>query len=373
MSSRTPPSSAPALPDAEQQARRHALRLHLQRMVAANYVSDAVLLALFGLAGTIPLAISIGFAAVALVITAVFIGLVASRWLDRFPTVNVNQLQLAIAAGLQLVFAVLAPPLAFFFLTNLFIVFAFGVLRLDAREAFVAWVTLAAGLALVLWRAGGQLSMPHATAFELVLVWLSYTSAFGRYVLLGVLGTRMRTKLRQRADELAASARHAEALANLDELTQCLSRRSLGRLLDERLAAARAGESFCIALFDLDHFKQVNDRYGHVVGDRVLQAFARVVQQTLRGSDALGRYGGEEFLVVLPGATQDASLMIVERIRARVAAHDWCSLAPGLSLRVSAGIAVCIDGDTVASLTERADKALYRAKDEGRDRVALAA
>ncbi|PGH55435.1 diguanylate cyclase [Azospirillum palustre] len=132
--------------------------------------------------------------------------------------------------------------------------------------------------------------------------------------------------------------------------------------------AARYGRPLSIILVDLDHFKQVNDRYGHVFGDRVLIEFAALARQALRGTDTVGRWGGEEFLILCPEANPEAAFALAERLRRTIRGYDFSN---GHRQTGSFGVAGVRDGDSIDRLLIRADNALYRAKDEGRDRVVL--
>jgi diguanylate cyclase (GGDEF)-like protein len=350
------------------------MRLRMQSLVAISYGVDATLLLLFHFAGTVPLWVPAAYLAVAVVACALFFLLLASSWPERRNDQNLTGIQMPVAAAVQLTFLLLAPQLGFFFLTILFIVFAFGALRLDPKEASFAWAALAAGLGAVLWQVRGELALPNRTEFEIVLVWASFTLVFGRCVFLGVYGSKLRVSLRKQADELAASIRRIEELASRDELTKALNRRSMLAILEQHLSAAQNhGQSFCVALFDLDNFKQINDRHGHLTGDQVLQTFSQLTQATMRSSDSFGRYGGEEFLAVLVGTTPELALNLIERVRLRVAEYNWTTISPGLSVRVSAGLAGYRQHDSITSVTGRADRALYEAKKTGRDRVAVAA
>jgi diguanylate cyclase (GGDEF)-like protein len=167
----------------------------------------------------------------------------------------------------------------------------------------------------------------------------------------------------------------SEALtsAKLDPLTGLLTRVAL----DEQLAAAaershRAGLPFSVVMLDIDHFKRVNDTWGHEAGDRVLVAVAKAVQGAIRGTDRAVRYGGEEMTVTLPGADKQAARVVAERIRSAVEAQDHTEISPDLRVTVSAGCALLPPGQTMTEALAAADKALYRAKDKGRNRVELA-
>jgi len=140
------------------------------------------------------------------------------------------------------------------------------------------------------------------------------------------------------------------------------------RVLDRELAAwCSKGEPFAVALFDLDRFKQVNDTYGHAVGDEVLKGFAAVLTEETRGQDVVARYGGEEFCVLLKGCTLEDGVSRAEAVRRAVAAKEWPG--PG-RMTVSCGVAAFPnDGKTPAELLSAADGRLYRAKEGGRNRV----
>jgi len=163
----------------------------------------------------------------------------------------------------------------------------------------------------------------------------------------------------------------AHRLAQFDPLTGVLNRRAILARLQVACVDARQAQKPLAALFlDLDHFKRINDGHGHAAGDTVLAAFAAAMQDELRESDRLGRYGGEEFLIVLPDANELLARSIGERIRARTAALRVPVGEEELRLTVSIGIALLDDASASAeSLIEHADMALYRAKAQGRNRV----
>ena len=179
---------------------------------------------------------------------------------------------------------------------------------------------------------------------------------------------------RARLEAQIAHTRAAEfeAHALSDQLTGLANRRHLDMQLPLLLGhAEQRAQPLTLALVDVDLFKSVNDRFGHAVGDRVLATLAQMLRENTRGSDLVARIGGEEFLLVLPDAPPADALEVCERLRARVAAHDWSALAPGLTVTLSLGLAHAPDY-AAQPLFERADAAMYRAKHLGRNRVETA-
>jgi diguanylate cyclase len=185
---------------------------------------------------------------------------------------------------------------------------------------------------------------------------------------------RLRTDLVEQREELKAALARIQELAIRDELTGLVNRRHMSALLEqERQRCVRSGRLFSVATIDIDHFKAVNDHYGHAVGDEVLRTFARQAPQALRGTDVLARWGGEEFVVLLPETALSAARIGVERLRGRIAATPMAHLSGGpIRVTVSAGLAEHIAGESVAQTVERTDRALYDAKAQGRNRTVAA-
>lgn len=163
----------------------------------------------------------------------------------------------------------------------------------------------------------------------------------------------------------------AHRLAERDALTGVLNRRAiLARLRAAFVTARQSGEPLSLLFLDLDHFKSVNDSYGHRAGDRCLRGVIEPIAGELRQGDALGRYGGEEFLIVLPGAGTKDAATVAERIRRRVQELTLLVSGMRIDLTLSVGVAtLAADVDTLDELIERADAALYRSKADGRNRV----
>src|SRR5260370_27037601 len=159
-------------------------------------------------------------------------------------------------------------------------------------------------------------------------------------------------------------------LTIIDGLTEIANKRHFDDFLEREIArATRYGRSLSLVLFDIDHFKSLNDRYGHLAGDRVLKAIAALVAKEVRRDELLARYGGEEFAVVLPETGVEAAAVFCDRIRAAVEAEVFHYDDEPLRATISLGVAALIPDDSLQSLVARADANLYRAKQEGRNRV----
>ena len=162
-------------------------------------------------------------------------------------------------------------------------------------------------------------------------------------------------------------------LASIDGLTGLANRRRIAEMATAALAAASIDKPLAIAIIDMDHFKVINDRCGHATGDNVLKEFARAGAECLRETDLLGRWGGEEFLLIMPDATLDVALASLERLRTLMFSIRLPPSGAGLRVSLSAGLAINErHGRTLDELIARADSALYAAKNEGRDMVRVA-
>jgi diguanylate cyclase (GGDEF)-like protein len=168
-------------------------------------------------------------------------------------------------------------------------------------------------------------------------------------------------------EELSVLNAELERLATTDVLTGAWNRRKFNDLLTAELARGhRYGQDLALVLFDIDHFKRVNDTFGHDVGDRVLGELVALVRSEIREVDELARWGGEEFIVLCPGTDGAGARGLAERIRVACAAHAFSAAG---AVTVSAGVTSCAADDTPETLFTRVDTALYEAKRAGRDRV----
>ena len=243
----------------------------------------------------------------------------------------------------------------------------FGVLRLNGRRLMtLALLALAAHgtmLALLMARQPQLDRAALLSEFAVLAVVLPWFAAMGGYV------NRLRTRLSDSHRDLKRAFDRIEQLAVRDALTGAYNRRFLmDCLAGERSRAARLGTSFSVCLLDVDHFKALNDQLGHAAGDAVLKELPALAAPGLRSIDVYGRFGGEEFLIVLPGTGLEGARAAAERVRHAIEAARF----PGLgerSVTVTIGVAEHGKGEEIAALLARADRALYAGKASGRNRV----
>ncbi len=185
---------------------------------------------------------------------------------------------------------------------------------------------------------------------------------------------RERDRLRRSAEESRRRAEAASEMSMTDALTGLLNRYGLQRALQRELAESRryARPLSCL-LLDLDHFKSVNDTYGHAAGDAALAQAAHVLAETVRGSDVVCRYGGEEFLVLAPETALRGALALAEKIRRAVSSRLFGADARAFPLALAVGVAELRPSESGNDMIARADEALYQAKQRGRDRVEASA
>jgi diguanylate cyclase (GGDEF)-like protein len=338
-----------------------ALRLRRCLFAGATYVLGFVALALCSAVGLFPQRGLVFVGAAFALVNVVFFTLIGSGWNLRFRDPSLTSAQcLAGASTVALILTLgqhihlLAVP----FYSSLF-VFAMLHMRRPQVTRFAIFVLASYGTAVALrvHQFGATMDLRveavHATLVVLMSIW--YALAAG---VIGGLRARLRSSLRT-----------IEQLASRDALTDTWNRRHIDALLAaEHARQARLGGAVSLAMIDIDHFKSINDRFGHAHGDTVLRGVAQCMQQALRTIDPLGRFGGEEFLAVLPGTALPEAIVCAERLRAGVQA---LVLGPQAAepVTVSIGVAELRNGETVAQWLARADAALYQAKYEGRNRV----
>ena len=301
--------------------------------------------------------------------------------LNRYwPDPSLTLPQMLVATFWVMLLVAQAPQVRGTLLLLYVVVFLFGIFRLNRREylALTALVLVSYGLVVLrdIYQHNAAEPLPlealHLAVLAVTLIWLAF---FGSYV------GRLRATVSRRNAELAAALAKNRQLAMHDDLTGTYNRRHVIEIIrQERLRAMRTGRGFSLCLMDIDHFKDVNDSHGHLIGDEILREFAERVMANLRALDYIGRdgtdtsenfgrYGGEEFLLVLPETDPAGARICAERIRQAVAETVFKTEAGTLSITVSFGITEFRNGEDIRDTLARADQALYRAKLAGRNRV----
>jgi len=353
---------------------RHA-RQRRQTLAAQvlSYGLGAAALLIYAYAGTISMLIPSAFFLCGVGMIGIFALLSESYVSDRFAEHHLAVFQVIGHVGIQLGFLLAAPEIGYAFLNVLFLIFAVGSLRMTAFQAALSWTFTTACVAPIFVFARIPIGMPVATAMERFAATLCFVLTIGQCAFVGLYGDALRKKLYRRGVELVEANKRIEELAELDDLTGSFNRRCIMRMLDDEISRAQHDHRSCsIALIDLDWFKRINDLHGHPAGDEVLRTFSITVFANIRNVDRFGRYGGEEFLLVLPDVAEDNAARMVERLRMIVADLDWSSLCPGMQVTLSAGVATLKSYESADTFLARADSALYTAKARGRNRIANA-
>lgn len=248
----------------------------------------------------------------------------------------------------------------------------FGIFNMNARRARLStWYAVGAmGLTMV------YKSMTDPEHYPAKIEWMYFVFVATVMPMISRLASelnKMRANLKSQKHELQAAFERIQELATRDELTGLFNRRQITQVLGEHAARSDRGVvKFWVAVLDLDHFKRINDTYGHGVGDEVLRNFAKLAADVLRDTDVLGRWGGEEFLAVMLAVPPLDPHIGLERLRAQLQEAQVSEAHPDLRVSFSAGMAAYAERNAVQDAIERADRALYQAKAQGRNCTVLA-
>ncbi len=359
---------------------KQRLRLRRMKMASVSYAMWSLL----GVSGYLTGNMDISYEVLLVILGGValtnlyFYAMIRSGLNRRLADPSMTVPQLAIAFLWAMVLMLSSTELRGAMMMVYVITLLFGIFGLTRRGFFGMTAFALAGYFVVVY-AGYAFSPDRfdlsrevimAVILSASLVWCAW---FGSYM------ATLKETLRQNNTELREAVSSASRMATRDHLTQSFNRRYMMDCLSrEKKRADKAGSSFSVCIFDLDHFKHLNDRYGHLVGDEVLSAFAYLARQELRATDVIdldsegrcfGRFGGEEFMCLLPSTEEDGARKCAERLRVATAEKEFRG---GVRITLSAGVAEYVPGESVADTLQRADEALYLAKQSGRDRVACA-
>jgi diguanylate cyclase (GGDEF)-like protein len=357
-------------PTAKVLLRRARQRRQMHAVQVVSYSLGASVLWLYSYAGTISIIVPSAYFLCGLTVIGFFAVLSETNFSDRFEDHYLTVFQVVSHVAIQLGFLLAVPKIAFAFISVLFLIFGFGALRMTSRQATITWTLATTGLIAVFLFTDLPVGMPVSTQTERLAAMLCFVLIIGQCAYVGLFGSTLRKTLYRRSVELKAAYRRIEELAEVDELTGAFNRRCIMRMLEEEISRAHRLNAPCaIALIDLDWFKRINDAYGHPTGDEVLRTFAITVFANVRAIDRFGRYGGEEFLLVLPDTTQQSAVGMLDRLRAIIAELEWSAFSAGMSVTMSAGVTVLRANENSDNVLARADSALYAAKAQGRNRI----
>lgn len=284
------------------------------------------------------------------------------------PSLTAPQITLSVFPVIYIMFYVMDPQARMALLLMGTSSLLFGMFGLDRRGMLLMVGSILAGylgllLALYLW-APARINL----LVEAVVVF-AYACVLAINAYLGSVIASMRRKLKIQNRELAE-------LATLDPLTRLPNRRSLmAQLMKESARSERRcpeQDALCVSMLDVDNFKEVNDTWGHEAGDRILCEMGDALRGVVREGDFVGRFGGEEFVIILPETSLEAARALAIRIRDTIATMRFAELPAGEQVTVSQGVADHRSGERIEDTLRRADDALYRAKDDGRNLVAVA-
>lgn len=252
------------------------------------------------------------------------------------------------------------------FLIVIIMIFVFGVFRLSAREFLQISLVVLLAYVILVWplvmnenrTSDSSLAILYGIVLLVVLPW---------FAIMGAYIGRLRYQLNKSIVELESS----QAIAVRDDLTGAYNRRYLmGALHKEKNRSDRGGEPFSVCLIDIDYFKRINDTKGHLVGDQVLRLLTLAIQPDVRTTDYFGRFGGEEFLLILAETPLNGACSYAERLREKIERLQFVEVDAEIKITVSIGVTQYRPREEISTTLNRSDMALYDAKAKGRNRVA---
>jgi diguanylate cyclase (GGDEF)-like protein len=300
---------------------------------------------------------------IGIILTNGFVYLVLRSGLNkRFKDPSLTMVQMVLATFWVMVVVYYSDQMRSVVLLIYLVVFVFGLFRLRVSQFLFLSVYAVANYAAVIflvYKTAPHSLNPKVDVLNIVVLAtvLPWFSLVGGYI------THLRNKISKALNTI-------ERLAIIDDLTQVFNRRQMFKILDHQKALGDRGiHPFSICIFDLDHFKSVNDTYGHENGDIVLKTVAQEVQKNLRDIDHIARYGGEEFILILANSGSREAMICAKRIRTMVKELVFDKMPENFRISISVGVTKYQPSEPIQDAINRADSALYRAKANGRDRV----
>lgn len=357
---------------------RSAQRLRLRRILggSASYACTTVIVALAWHLGYLPGVHAALYVAAVVAINAGAMAAVASgvNLKLKDPSLTAPLVVASLAPAVYVMYHVSEPMIRTSFLLTASVAMLYGLLVFDVRGMLKLGATALASYLLLLGAL--QLGAPERlTASAEVLTVVAYALVLAQVAFIGSFIAGLRRSLREKHDSLTEAMKELEELATRDPLTRLPNRHTAMQQLHRELSRSerrrQGGDGLCVALLDVDHFKRVNDRFGHQAGDQVLRLIGSALDAVIRQGDFVARFGGEEFLILLPETTIDGGRLVAERIREAIAGIPLDDLPGREAVTASIGVAEHRPGERMETALGHADVALYQAKHAGRNRVAL--
>ena len=355
------------------------LRLRRFFVGSAIYLMTACFVLLCWAMGFLDVRITAIYTGTMVASNLIFYTVLRSGLNKRFKDPSLTTFQIMVSAGQGMYAMYFAGPARGAFLLLGVALFSFGMFRLDTR----GFLKLAAGMLVVYALMVASLVYFHSERTDLrleSLLWVAFAMALAQFSLLAGMVSDLRHKvsdknrtLAKKNVELEVALQRINDMAIRDELTGVYNRRYLmERITEETTRCQRSGATFCLCMVDIDFFKKVNDGYGHLGGDEVLRSVARTASGALREGDFFGRYGGEEFAILLTNTTLEGAMVTAERVRTRIHDLRFPEVNVNLQVSISLGVAEHLRQDPAATTLQHADEALYRAKHNGRNQSVAA-
>ncbi|MDO9003626.1 MAG: diguanylate cyclase [Aquabacterium sp.] len=306
----------------------------------------------------------------AVLVMGAFYVLLRTGWNQKLANPSMSEAQMAAAIGFLGWGYLIGGPGAPVALMLLFIILMFGMFTATSRQLIRSSVLAGIVFATVfLMTAMRESASPTTVQLQMVYFGVLVIMLVSVCLLVNEMA-RLRARLTQRKTDLTAALAQIKELAIRDELTGLFNRRHMVSVLNaEGQRTDRSQGRFCLCLIDVDHFKAINDEWGHGIGDEVLRSLSNVIAAGLRETDVVARWGGEEFLVLFTETDCEDATVVIERIRLMLSNTVVSSALPELRVTFSAGLTTYQVDESIVATIERADQALYQAKATGRNRT----
>tara|TARA_R110001592_G_scaffold65203_1_gene200271 strand:+ start:17612 stop:18769 length:1158 start_codon:yes stop_codon:yes gene_type:complete len=355
-----------------------ALRIKRLGMSCGSYVFTFSLVCFCWLQGLISFEIVVHFGVYVVLLNLIFLMLMKTGLNLRFadPSLTLMQILPSLLPSFYVMYYLDPGQARAVFLYIGIVPALYGILALNTRQFILMGIWYVVSYSTLVGII--KLNRPHVLDVSLELIQLlALILVMMQLAWIGGYINQLRRKLRKQNMKLQSttamlseSVEHISELARRDELTGLYNRRHLFDVLNnESNRVRRIHGSFSVCIADIDFFKQVNDTHGHQAGDEVLRKVAQELERSLRNIDCVGRYGGEEFLVILPQTDLSGAQIKSERMRLQIEKLSFPTISASFRITLSIGITEHIENESIDDTIMRADEALYRAKDNGRNQT----